>query len=162
MPCFVQVAWLVLAPQERSSDMIAHITESCVCEANRTRAVPGIEPGTSRTLSENHATRPNGLARCELPVCNGGVSTRLRRRAAPNRPSEQVKRPGTWRIWHRFCSWGFVAGILAGSYFALLLSARCRFGTGDRSSRDGVGLTLNCSCYCFGGTFVEYVCHLLS
>ena len=34
----------------------------CVCSggmSSLTRAVPGIEPGTSCTLSENHATRPN-------------------------------------------------------------------------------------------------------
>jgi len=27
------------------------------------RACPGVEPGTSRTLSENHATRPTGQTR---------------------------------------------------------------------------------------------------
>ena len=32
---------------------------ACWCGAKVARAAPGIEPGTSHTLSENHATRPN-------------------------------------------------------------------------------------------------------
>ena len=42
----------------------------CLLKKKFCRACPGVEPGTSRTLSENHATRPTGLAQNILEKFN--------------------------------------------------------------------------------------------
>ena len=115
--------------------MIAHITEPCVCEANCTRAVLGIEPGTSRNLSENHATRPNDLdVNCSLALqppeqilaCGDGLhpSTFI--------PSASGPRLGDYGIATR--SWRLFAGILGESFVPVLLSAswRRRFTVADK------------------------------
>ena len=41
---------------------------SGIQHARQRRGIPGIEPGTSRTLSENHAARPNP----QLVPCRNG------------------------------------------------------------------------------------------
>ena len=50
-------------------------SKTCIHEARfGRRAVPGIEPGTSRTRSENHTTRPNSRLICAVLSKISGMS----------------------------------------------------------------------------------------
>ena len=46
-------------------------------EWHKVRACPGVEPGTSRTLSENHAPRPTSLHVCHSPTFGRNTSRML-------------------------------------------------------------------------------------
>ena len=80
----------VLAGLETSGTSVA-----ARCEASHARAAPGIEPGTSRTLSENHATRPSshmtGTAEAVCWIWGPGPSWRAGRRRARRNVHAQAR-----------------------------------------------------------------------
>ena len=67
----------------------------------RQRAVLGIEPRTSRTLSENHTTRPNSLAAPRRPCrrkCKGARATRgVSEQLPPPKGADNIAWLPLWR-----------------------------------------------------------------